>query len=105
MVKEKASVIIKRLKGPAKSTVMSHLIKYAILSGCFNHHSSQMTREHLALIFGKRSKIIITSKLQRFELNNSGGLEIDPTQVCLPKFGKVKSSDTETNEEGRNDQL
>ena len=64
-----------------------------------------MAREHLPLKFGKKPKISIKSKLQRSELNNSGRLEVHQMQVCLPKFGKVKSSDTETNEEGRNDQL
>ena len=52
----------------------------------FNHHTSKIAREHLALKFGKRPKIIIMSQLQRSELNNSGRLEVDPMQVCMPKF-------------------
>ena len=50
-------------------------------------------------------KIIIKSKLQRYELNNSGRLKVDPMQVCLPKFWKAQSSGSKTNEEKRNDQL
>ena len=64
-----------------------------------------MAREHLLLKFGKRPNIIIGSKLQRFELNNSERLEVDPMQVCLPKFREAQSSDSKTNEEGRNDLL
>ena len=52
----------------------------------FNHHTSKIARERLALKFGKRPKIIIKSKLQRSELNNSGRLEVDPMQVGMPKY-------------------
>ena len=68
-------------------------------------HTSKMAREHLLLKFGKRPNIIIGSKLQRSELNNSERLEVDPMQVCLPKFREAQSSDSKTNEEGRNDLL
>ena len=71
----------------------------------FIHHTSKMAREHLLLKFGKRPNIIIGSKLQRSELNNSGRLEVDPMQVCLPKFREAQSSDSKTNEEGINDPL
>ena len=71
----------------------------------FNHHTSKIAREHFALELGKMPKIIIKSKLQRYELNNSGRLKVDPMQVCLPKFWKAQSSGSKTNEEKRNDQL
>ena len=71
----------------------------------FNHHTSKIASEHFALELGKMPKIIIKSKLQRYELNNSGRLKVDPMQVCLPKFWKAQSSGRKTNEEKRNDQL
>ena len=64
-----------------------------------------MAREHLLLKFGKRPNIIIGSKLQRSELNNSERLEVDPMEDCLPKFRKAQSSDSKSNEGGRNDPL
>ena len=64
----------------------------------FIHHTSKMAREHLLLKFGKRPNIMIGSKLQRFELNNSERLEVDPMQVCLPKFREAQSSDSKREE-------
>ena len=62
----------------------------------FNHHTSKIARERLALKFGKRPKIIIKSKLQRSELNNSGRLEVDQILICLPQFEKAQSFGSNT---------
>ena len=57
---------------------MFHFIKYVLLSGCFQ--SSHITNGQGALgaKIWKISKIIIKSKLQRSELNNSGRLKVHP---------------------------
>ena len=92
-------MIIQRLKLLPMSSKMFLFIKYVLLSGCFQ--SSHITNGQGALgaKIWKISKIIIKSKLQRSELNNSGRLEVDPMQVCLPKFWKAQSSGSKTNEE------
>ena len=44
----------------------------------FNHSTSQIALEHLALKFGKTSKIITGAKPQRFGQNKPEHLEVDP---------------------------
>ena len=70
-----------------------------------HHHKSQMAREHLALKFGKRPKIIIKVKTQRFGQNNSGRLEVDTMQVCVLQFRQAATSRRKTIVEEQNDPI
>ena len=62
----------------------------------FNHHASQMALEHLALKFGKKSKIIIRAKPQRFGQNEWEHLEVDQMKVCLLQFRQAVTSRRKT---------
>ena len=62
----------------------------------FNHSTSQIALEHLALKFGKTSKIITGAKPQRFGQNKPEHLEVDPMQVCLLQFRQAATTRRKT---------
>ena len=62
----------------------------------FNHNTSQIALEQLALKFGKTPKIITSAKPQRFGQNKPEHLEVDPMQVCLLQFRQAATSRRKT---------
>ena len=55
-----------------------------------------MALEHLALKFGKKSKIITRAKPQRFGQNKPERLEVDLMQVCLVQSRQAATSGRKT---------